>query len=64
MEAVAIMIRDAMAARALFLLDGAIERVGTEAARRWLVDLGDQSDRGAFCAALTGFRTVGTIPNA
>jgi hypothetical protein len=48
----------------LFLLDGAVARVGTDVARRWLHDLGEQSARGAFCAALTVFRIVGTIPQA
>jgi ubiquinone/menaquinone biosynthesis C-methylase UbiE len=63
-DAEAIVIRDAAAARAMFLLDDAVERVGTDVAPRWLSDLGEQSARGAFCAALTGFRIVGTIPNA
>jgi ubiquinone/menaquinone biosynthesis C-methylase UbiE len=54
----AFVIRDATAARTLFLLDDAVERVGTDTARRWLQDLGEQSGRGAFCAALTGFRVV------
>jgi ubiquinone/menaquinone biosynthesis C-methylase UbiE/GNAT superfamily N-acetyltransferase len=63
-DAVAMVVRDATAARALFLLDGAVERVGTDDARRWLQDLGEQSARGAFCAALTVFRTVGTVPDA
>jgi ubiquinone/menaquinone biosynthesis C-methylase UbiE/GNAT superfamily N-acetyltransferase len=63
-DAVAVVIRDAMAARAFFLLDGAVERVGTDIARRWLHDLGEQSARGAFCAALTIFHIVGTIPDA
>jgi ubiquinone/menaquinone biosynthesis C-methylase UbiE/GNAT superfamily N-acetyltransferase len=63
-DAMAMVIRDATAARAVFLLDGAVERVGTDAARRWLDDLADQSARGAFCAALTMFRIVGTTPNA
>jgi SAM-dependent methyltransferase len=61
-DAMAAVVRDATAARAVFLLDGAVERVGTDAARRWLDDLGEQSARGAFCAALTVFRVVGTIP--
>lgn len=63
-DAVAVVVRDATAARALFLLDGVVERVGTDVARRWLQDLGEQSARGAFCAALTGFRIVGTNPAA
>jgi hypothetical protein len=63
-DAETVVTRDATAARALFLLDSAVERVGTDAARGWLRDLGEQSDRGAFCAALTGFRIVGTIPNS
>ena len=61
-DAQALVIRDATVARALFLLDEAVDRVGTDAARRWLQDLGDQTARTAFCAALTGFRVVGTIP--
>jgi ubiquinone/menaquinone biosynthesis C-methylase UbiE len=63
-DAVALVIRDATAARALFLLDGAVERVGTDVARRWVDDLGEQSARGAFCASLTAFRVVGTISDA
>jgi ubiquinone/menaquinone biosynthesis C-methylase UbiE/GNAT superfamily N-acetyltransferase len=63
-DAAAVVVRDAAAARAFFLLDGAVERVGTDVARRWLDDLGEQSARGAFCAALTLFRIVGTIPEA
>jgi ubiquinone/menaquinone biosynthesis C-methylase UbiE/GNAT superfamily N-acetyltransferase len=63
-DAAAMVVRDAAAARALFLLDGAVQRVGTDIARRWLDDLGEQSARGAFCAALTVFRIVGTIPDA
>jgi SAM-dependent methyltransferase/GNAT superfamily N-acetyltransferase len=63
-DAVAVVVRDAAAARAFFQLDGAVERVGTDVARRWLDDLGEQSARGAFCAALTLFRIVGTIPEA
>jgi ubiquinone/menaquinone biosynthesis C-methylase UbiE len=63
-DAAALVVRDATAARALFLLDGAVERVGTDVARRWLQDLGEQSARGAFCSALTVFRIVGTIPDA
>jgi SAM-dependent methyltransferase len=63
-DAVAPVVRDATAARALFLLDGAAERVGTDVARRWLHDLGEQSARGAFCAAVTVFRIVGTILEA
>jgi ubiquinone/menaquinone biosynthesis C-methylase UbiE len=59
-DAVAVLVRDATAARASFLLDGAVERVGTDAARCWLDDLAEQSARGAFCAALTVFRVVGT----
>jgi ubiquinone/menaquinone biosynthesis C-methylase UbiE len=59
-DAVAVVVRDATAARAVFLLDGAVERVGTDVARRWLHDLGEQSARGAFCAALTLFRVVGS----
>jgi ubiquinone/menaquinone biosynthesis C-methylase UbiE len=59
-EALAVLVRDATAARASFLLDGAVERVGSEVARRWLDDLDQQSSRGAFCAALTMFRVVGT----
>jgi hypothetical protein len=55
-----VLVRDATAARASFLLDGAVERVGTERARRWLEDLDEQSARGAFCASLTMFRVVGT----
>ena len=58
-HALAILVRDAKAARASFLLDGAVERIGSEAARRWLDDLNEQSSRGAFCAALTMFRVVG-----
>jgi ubiquinone/menaquinone biosynthesis C-methylase UbiE len=61
-DALPLVVRDARKARALFLLDGAVGRVGTEAARRWLDDLDEQSRRGAFCAALTVFLTVGTIP--
>jgi ubiquinone/menaquinone biosynthesis C-methylase UbiE len=61
-DAVAILVRDATAARAVFLLDGAVERLGTDVARRWLDDLGEQSARGAFCAALTLFRVVGSSP--
>jgi ubiquinone/menaquinone biosynthesis C-methylase UbiE len=61
-DAQALVIRDATVARALFLLDEAVDRMGTEAARRWLQDLGDQTARAAFCAALTAFRVVGTIP--
>jgi SAM-dependent methyltransferase/GNAT superfamily N-acetyltransferase len=60
LDAVALLTRDAAAARALFLLDGAVERVGTDAARHWLHDLDQQDARGAFCAALTVFRVVGT----
>jgi ubiquinone/menaquinone biosynthesis C-methylase UbiE/GNAT superfamily N-acetyltransferase len=60
-DAAAGVFRDATKARGLFLLDGAVERVGTDDARRWLHDLGEQSARGTFCAALTVFRTVGTI---
>jgi SAM-dependent methyltransferase/GNAT superfamily N-acetyltransferase len=63
-DAEALVVRDAAAARAVFQLDGAVERVGTDVARRWLDDLGKQSARGAFCAALTMFRIVGTIPEA
>jgi ubiquinone/menaquinone biosynthesis C-methylase UbiE len=63
-DAVAFVVRDAPAASALFLLDGAVERVGTNVARRWLHDLGEQSSRGAFCAALTVFRVVGAITGA
>jgi ubiquinone/menaquinone biosynthesis C-methylase UbiE len=63
-DAVAAVVRDVMAATRLFLLDAAVERVGTDAARGWLHDLGEQSARGTFCAALTLFRTVGTIPDA
>jgi SAM-dependent methyltransferase/GNAT superfamily N-acetyltransferase len=63
-DAVALVVRDAAAARAFFQLEGAVERVGTDVARRWLDDLGEQSARGAFCAALTLFRIVGTIPEA
>lgn len=63
-DAVAVVVRDAKAARASFLLDGAVERVGTDIARRWLEDLGEQSAREAFCAALTIFRIVGTVPDA
>jgi SAM-dependent methyltransferase/GNAT superfamily N-acetyltransferase len=63
-DAVALVVRDAAAARAFFQLDGAVERVGTDVARRWLDDLGEQSARAAFCAALTLFRVVGTIPEA
>jgi hypothetical protein len=63
-DAVGLVIRDATAARALFLLDDAVERVGTDVARRWVQDLGQQSARGAFCAALTGFRVVGTVRDA
>jgi SAM-dependent methyltransferase/GNAT superfamily N-acetyltransferase len=63
-DAEALVVRDASAARAVFQLDGAVERVGTRVARRWLDDLGEQSARGAFCAALTLFRIVGTIPEA
>jgi ubiquinone/menaquinone biosynthesis C-methylase UbiE len=59
-DAVAVLVRDATAARASFLLDGAVERVGTQRARRWLDDLDEQSARGAFCASLTMFRVVGT----
>jgi SAM-dependent methyltransferase len=59
-DAVAVVVRDAAAARALFLLDGAAERVGTDAARRWLHELDEQHARGTFCAALTLFRVVGT----
>jgi SAM-dependent methyltransferase/GNAT superfamily N-acetyltransferase len=63
-DAVALVVRDTAAARAFFQLDGAVERVGTDVARRWLDDLGEQSARGAFCAALSLFRIVGTIPEA
>lgn len=63
-DAVALVVRDTAAARAFFQLDGAVARVGTDVARRWLDDLGEQSARGAFCAALTLFRIVGTIPEA
>jgi ubiquinone/menaquinone biosynthesis C-methylase UbiE/GNAT superfamily N-acetyltransferase len=63
-DALAAVVRDAEAARALFLLEGAVERVGTEVARRWLDDLDKQTARGAFCAALTVFRVVGTIPES
>jgi ubiquinone/menaquinone biosynthesis C-methylase UbiE/GNAT superfamily N-acetyltransferase len=63
-DAAAVVLRDATAARAFFLLDGAVARVGTDVARGWLHDLGEQSARGAFCAALTLFRIVGTIPDA
>ncbi len=61
-DAQALVIRDATVAKALFLLDDAVDRVGTDAARRWLDDLGEQTARQAFCAALTGFRVVGTTP--
>lgn len=60
-DAVALAVRDATAARAVFQLDDAVERVGTDSARRWLQGLADQSARGAFCASLTVFRVVGTI---
>jgi ubiquinone/menaquinone biosynthesis C-methylase UbiE len=60
-DAEVVVIRDSALAKALFLLDDAVERVGTEVARRWLDDLDEQSSRGAFCAALTGFRIVGKI---
>jgi SAM-dependent methyltransferase len=60
-EAVAVVIRDAAAARGLFLLNSAVERVGTEAARRWIADIDEQTARGAFCAALTAFVIVGTV---
>jgi ubiquinone/menaquinone biosynthesis C-methylase UbiE len=59
-DALAVLVRDATAARASFLLDGAVERIGSDVARRWLDDLDQQSSRGAFCAALTMFRVVGT----
>jgi SAM-dependent methyltransferase len=59
-DALAVLVRDATAARASFLLDGAVERVGTQRARRWLADLDEQSARGAFCVSLTMFRVVGT----
>jgi SAM-dependent methyltransferase len=54
-DAQAVAIRDAKAARRLFLLDTAVEQVGTEAARRWIAEIDEQTARGAFCAALTGF---------
>ena len=63
-DAVALAVRSATAARAVFQLDEAAEYVGAEVARRWLEDLAHQSARGAFCAALTIFRVVGTIPDA
>jgi SAM-dependent methyltransferase len=59
-DAKTLVIRDASVARALFLLDTAVDRVATDAARLWLDDLDDQTARTAFCAALTGFRVVGT----
>jgi len=61
-DAQTLVIRDAAVARALFLLDEAVDRIGTDAARRWLQDLSEQTARQAFCAALTGFRVVGTTP--
>ncbi|HEX5926816.1 MAG TPA: methyltransferase domain-containing protein [Baekduia sp.] len=60
-DAMAVVIRDAKSARALFLLDRAVERVRTDAARRWLADIDEQAADGAFCAALTGFVVVGTV---
>jgi ubiquinone/menaquinone biosynthesis C-methylase UbiE len=60
-DAQTLVIRDATVARALFLLDDAVDRVGTDTARRWLDDLGAQTARTAFCAALTGFRVVGRV---
>jgi ubiquinone/menaquinone biosynthesis C-methylase UbiE/GNAT superfamily N-acetyltransferase len=60
--AAALVVRDAKAARATFLLDDAVERLGTDAARRWLHDLGEQSARGVFCAALTMFHIAGATP--
>jgi ubiquinone/menaquinone biosynthesis C-methylase UbiE len=64
MEAVAMAIPDGTAATLFFPLQGAVERVGTEAARSWLDDLHEQTARGAFCAALTGFVIVGTVAGA
>ena len=60
-DAQAVAIRDAKAARRLFLLDSAVERVGTEAASRWIAEIDEQTVRGAFCAALTCFLVVGTV---
>ena len=59
-DAQALVIRDATVAGALFLLGEAVERIGTDTARRWLQDLSDQTARQGFCAALTAFRVVGT----
>jgi SAM-dependent methyltransferase len=60
-DAVSVAIRDAKAARALFMLDPALGRVETGAARRWIADADEQTARGAFSAALTCFTVVGTI---
>jgi predicted component of type VI protein secretion system len=53
--------RDAKAARAVFALNSAIERLGAEAARRWIAGIEEQTARAAFCAALTSFVVVGTV---
>ena len=60
-DALAVAICDATAARRLFLLDSAVERVGTQAARRWIVEIDEQTARGAFCAAVTAFVVAGTV---
>ena len=60
-DALAVAICDATAARRLFLLDSAVERVGTQAARRWIAELDEQTARGAFCAAVTAFVVAGTV---
>lgn len=59
-QAHALVIRDPAAAVRLFLLDDAVERIGTDNAKQWLADLSEVTAEGGFCAALTQFVVVGT----
>ena len=57
-----LVIRDPATAARLFLLDDAANRVGTDAAQKWLAALSEATPESGFCAALTQFAVIGARP--